>query len=79
MSGKGRAYLPTRGKLRLHIDADFFKVAGDANHTRTACGAAPVGNTTAETAAQAETACEWKTEQACGRVGGDGSGVARLQ
>ena len=44
LSGKGPAYLPTRGKLRLHIDADFFKVAGDASHTRTACGAAPAGN-----------------------------------
>ena len=44
MSGKDPAYLPTRGKLRLHIDADMFKVAGDASHTRTACGAAPVGN-----------------------------------
>ena len=44
LSGKDRAYLPTRGKLRLHIDADMFKVAGDASHTRTACGAAPAGN-----------------------------------
>ena len=44
LSGKDRAYLPTRGKLRLHIDANFFKVAGDASHTRTACGAAPAGN-----------------------------------
>ena len=43
LSGKGPAYLPTRGKLRLHIDADIFKVAGDASHTRTACGAAPAG------------------------------------
>ena len=44
LSGKGLAYLPTRGKLRLHIDADLFKVAGAASHTRTACGAAPAGN-----------------------------------
>ena len=44
LSGKGLAYLPTRGKLRLHIGAGILKVAGDVIHKRTACGGAPAGN-----------------------------------
>ena len=44
LSGKDRAYRPTRGKLRLHIGADIRKVAGDVIHKRTACGGAPAGN-----------------------------------
>ena len=42
LSGKGLAYLPTRGKLRLHIGADILKVAGGVIYT--ACGGTPAGN-----------------------------------
>ena len=40
LSGKGPAYLPTRGKLR--IGADILKVAGGVIYS--ACGGTPAGN-----------------------------------